>query len=124
MIHEIENVGDRFSSSLQQWQKGGLIIFPSLGMGINAVDITNILNEEKYQNFIDSSLPSLFIKEGTWYNIKERKTPVRYEKWRELELAEKRKVLLPVEKDDISQEKVNFLLKKYKPDFLKQSSIK
>jgi hypothetical protein len=124
LIHEIENTGDRFASSLQQWQKGGLIIFPSLGTGINAVDITNILNEEKYAAFVDSVQPKLFIRNGSWYTSTDRKTAIRHEKWKDEEIENYKKTLLPPPvKEVVSQEKVVEIMKKYRPAFLTNTKI-
>ena len=121
-IFEIENIGERYTSSMQQWQKGGLIVFPTLGIGINAVDISKIVSEEQYQNYIDSAQPKQFIKNGTWYDIKERSKPIRYEKWREIEIEEKRKMSLnpPAEKEYTSEE-YKALFEKYRPEFMRKS---
>lgn len=117
-IFEIENIGDRFVSALNQWQKGGLVVFPTLGIGINTTDITKILNAEQYDAFIDSSQPKMFIKNGAWYDMKERTKPIRYEKWRELELEEKRKLQIGSGEKKATQEEIDGWLKKYRPDIL------
>ena len=118
-IFEIENIGSRFNDCLDLWQKGGLIILPSLGININGVDISKILNNDQYQNFIDSSQPKLFIRNGTWFDIKERSKPVRYETWRELELEEKRKLMLSDGNNNVSKEQIKEWLKKYEPECVK-----
>lgn len=120
MIHEIENIGNRFVSALEQWQKGGLIIFPNLGSGINSVDITNILNNENYDSFISSVQPKQFIKNGTWYDIKDKSIPIRYEKWRELELEEKKKLMLKEPQKELTSEESKALFNKYRPEFMKK----
>lgn len=118
-IFEIENQGTRLQDCLELWQKGGLIILPNLGININGVDISKILNEDQYQNFIDSAQPKQFIKNGAWFDLKERSKPIRYEKWRELELEEKRKLLLEnPENKKASQEEIDGWLKKYRPDIV------
>lgn len=122
MIMEIENIGDRFVSSLEQWQKGGLIIFPTLGAGINAVDISNIFNQEQYQNYVDSVQPKLYIKNGAWYDMKDRTKPIRYEKWRQLELDSKK--VEQIEEPRKSGVEIKRLFDKYRPEFMKNSDIK
>jgi hypothetical protein len=122
MIHEIENIGDRFKSSFEQWQKGGLIIFPSLGMGINAVDITNILNDEKYETYINTVQPKLFIRDGTWRDGKERQV-VRYEKWKQDEIAANKKLELSEPKNMQTTEETKALFAKYRPEFMKHAKI-
>lgn len=82
-IHEIEFTNERFTSAVDQWQKGGLIIFTSLGIGINAVDVKNVLNENNYKNYIDSAQPKVFVLKGSWYEIKDRANPIRNEKWKQ-----------------------------------------
>lgn len=121
-ITEIEFTEERYTSILSQWQKGGLIVLPNLGLALNSVDISKILNEEQYQSFIDSVQPKQFIKNGAWYDIKERTKPVRYEKWRELEIEEKKKLLLvSPETTPTQQEEISGWLKKYRPDCIKLS---
>lgn len=116
-IFEVEFTEERFASSFEQWQKGGLIIFPFLGAGINAMDVSKILSSDQYQNYIDSALPRLFIKGGVWYDIKERK-PVRYEKWKQQELDQKRQVLLPSPEKKGKEKKID--ISKFRPDFMKE----
>lgn len=112
-IHEIGFTQERFEESLKQWQKGGLIIFPKLGVGINAVDITNILSADKYQNYVDTHQPKFYIKNGGWYHISDRSRAVRYEKWRQDELdAQAKKEALPAP----TEPQVRF--GDYKPEFL------
>jgi hypothetical protein len=118
-IFEIENIGDRFAQAINQWQNSGLIVFATLGIALNSVDISKILNEEQYQNFIDSSQPKLFIKNGAWYDIKERSKPIRYEKWRELELEEKRKLQLGSPENKPTKEQIKGWLEKYRPESVK-----
>lgn len=115
-IFEIENTGNRFISSLEQLRQGGLVVFPTLGMAINTADITKILNDEQYNAFIDSSQPKIFIKNGAWYDSKDRSKPIRYEKWREQELEEKRRLALTDATRVPSQEEVNGWMKKYRPE--------
>lgn len=120
-IFEIENTGTRFQDCLELWQKGGLIILPSLGININGVDISKILNDEQYDNFVDSSQPKLFIKNGAWYDIKERSKVIRYEKWRELELEEKRKLKITGNTEKImSGEEISNWFKNNKPEVIKE----
>lgn len=120
-IFEIEFTEERFKSSFDQWQRGGLIVFPSLGMGLNSVDITKILNEEQYEGFVDSSQPKIYIKNGTWYSNKD-KSIVRYEEWKEKEIEEKNKLYTPeyyaIEKPkEINYDEVYKMIKKNRPNF-------
>lgn len=118
-ITEIEYNQERFSSAFNQWQKGGLIIFTNLGIGLNSVDISKILNEEQYENYISSAQPRFYIKNGAWYDNKDKTKPVRYEKWRELEIEEKRKLLTTTQKI-ADGEQIREWIKNNKPSFLKE----
>lgn len=123
-IFEIENLNTRMNDCLDLWKKGGLIMFPALGLNINCVDITKILNLEQYLNYVDSVQPKTFIENGSWYEIKNRFTPIRHESWKE-ELIEKidaeNKKLIETSKLEKIDKKV---LEKFKPDFLKNEKDK
>jgi len=116
-IYEVPFTEERFISAMEQWQKGGLIIFPFLGAGINAMDVKKILNADQYNNYIDSAYPRFYIKDGVWYDIKERK-PVRYEKWKQQELDQKRQALLPSPEKKGKEKKID--ISKFRPDFMKE----
>jgi hypothetical protein len=118
-IHEIGFTQQRFEESFKQWQQGGLIIFPTLGVGINAVDVSNILSEDKYRNYVDTKQPKIFIQNGAWYSITDRRVPIRYEKWREKEINENTQLQIP-EKTPEDIEETKRLVQHYKPDFLKR----
>ena len=120
-IFEIENIGDRFASSFDQWQKGGLIIFPSLGMGISGNDVSKILLPEQYDNYIDTSQPKMYIKNGAWYDIKDRTKAVRIEKWRQNETDEKKRLMLENNNHNVNQEQIKGWIAKYRPKFLEKS---
>ena len=129
-IIEIENIGDRFSSSLEQLQKGGVVVFANLGIAINTVDISDILNEERYDGYVDSAQPKLFIKNGVWRDIKERKV-VRYENWKEEEIEANRRPEIEAPKDEEmtkeEQERYHKFMKekfdKFRPTWMKKQAI-
>ena len=118
-IFEIEDIGNRLQDCLNLWQQSGLILFPNLGININGADVSSILNAEQYNNYIDSSQPKMFIKNGTWFDIKERSNPVRYEKWREIEMKEK-KLLNSSSAENVDAQEVSRLVEKYRPEFIKR----
>lgn len=118
-IYEIEDIGTRFKDCLELWQKGGLIIFPSLGINVNGVDVKKILDMDQYDNFIDSSQPKQFIKNGTWFDIKERSKPIRHEKWRQQELDSKRRLQISGPENEVSKEQMREWLDKYTPECVK-----
>jgi len=112
-ILEIENMGDRLNSSMEQWQKGGLIIFPILGIALNSVDVSKIMNEDQYENYVDTVKPRMFIKNGGWYSIKNPREVIRYEKWRELEIEAERKLYLEEDTTEIPVEEKQKMFDKY-----------
>jgi len=108
MIFEIESINNRFQVAMDQWQKGGLIIFPTLGAGINSVDIKNIFDTRQYENYLSTVKPKQYIKNGTWYDGKTNEI-LRHEKWRTDEIenvskieAQKDREISPEEKQRIS----------------------
>lgn len=122
-IHEIQFTQERFAESFNQWQKGGLIIFSKLGLGINAVDVSNIFSEDQYQSYIDSAEPKMYIRNGAWYTRDNRAKPFRYEKWRQDEIDTQMKIEAPKE-EERNPEEVKKLIAKYKPEFLKRVKSK
>lgn len=115
-IFEIKHTDEKLASSLRAWQNGELLVLKELGGGIHASSISKILNEELYDSYTYSSSPKLFIKDGVWYDGKERKF-VRYEKWKQNELDSIKK-LGEQQYEKIDKEKVKDLYKKYRPDFM------
>lgn len=130
-INEIEFTPERFSSSFEQWKNGGILVFPTLGFGINCVDISKILNEEQYKNYISSVKPKEYIKNGTWRDSKENQV-IRHEKWRQLEIEAEKKQSLPDTTatylvDSKRENKVTSakdLFVKYRPQFMKDLDAK
>ena len=123
-IHEIEFTQVRFTESMKQWQAGGLIAFPFLGMMLNSADIVKILSMDQYQNFIDSARPKMFIKNGTWYESREPNTPVRHEPWKEALIEEQKKLALSApEVKPLSKPEITKLFRKYRPEFMKKDVV-
>ena len=123
-IFEIEFTEERFNTALSRWQDGGIIVFSVLGVAVNATDIVKILNAEQYKNYIDSAQPRMFIKNGTWYDIKERNTPVRHEAWKQLQIDEEKNKLLSSGEGQATKKEISSWIKKYRPDFTKNDVIK
>jgi hypothetical protein len=91
-------------------------VLKELGGGIHASSISKILNEELYDSYTYSSSPKLFIKQGVWYDGKERKV-VRYEKWKKDEM-DNIKRLEQSAYQKVDHEQVKGFYKKYRPDFM------
>lgn len=114
-IFEIAHTEEKLNSSIKAWQNGELLVLKELGGGIHANSISKILNEDLYESYTFSVKPKLYIKQGIWYDGKERRQ-VRNEKWVQDEIDNK----LAIEQSSIEKidhEKVRALFKKYRPDF-------
>lgn len=75
-------------------QKGLMAIKPvgaEIPVIINSVDVSKILDEQNYEDYIFSSKPQLYIMDGVWRDGKERKV-VRYEKWKQKEIDGRQKL--------------------------------
>lgn len=119
-IFEIKYSEQKHTLAMEGWRKGDILMFSELEGGIHASSISKILNEENYESYVFSVKPKLFIKDGTWFDGKERKI-VRYEPWKQKEIDE-RKQLNEGDEPELSKEEIQSFLKKYKPDFIKEES--
>jgi spermidine/putrescine-binding protein len=91
-IFEIENIENRFIGAMERWQNSGIVVFSTLGIALNTADISKILNQDQYEVFVDSAQPKMFIRNGAWYTSSDRSKPIRYEKWKQLELDSRKKL--------------------------------
>lgn len=98
----------------------GLITLKDYGLILNGVDISKVMSEDQYQNYVKTVNPKQYIKNGTWYDSKENGI-IRHERWKQLEI-EKTKVL-EVKKEHIHdpemRERVNAMIRKNVEQFRK-----
>jgi len=124
-IIELLYTADKFQSVTDSWNKGGILFLKEVGGGIHASSISKILSEDLYDSYVMNVKPKLFIKDGTWFDGHERK-PVRYEKWKQLEIDAKKKLQLEGEVSegklvaDLSEEERRKFFDEHMPDFLKK----
>lgn len=118
-IFEIRYTEEKINSAVRAWQEGAILLLGELGGGIHGNSISKVLNEENYDSYTHSVKPKLFIKNGTWYDGRERGI-IRYEKWKQDEIDNKLKLFEARETKEelLPPGKINELLEKYKPDFL------
>jgi hypothetical protein len=94
-ILEIPFSEDSYKNATAELVKKGLLAIRPKGAKnvviINSVDVTKILDEDNYEDYISSTNPNLYIKDGTWRDSKERKV-VRYEKWKQEEIDSRQKL--------------------------------
>ena len=103
-------------------QEKSLVTLKNYGAILNGVDISKVLNEQQYENYISTVKPREYVKNGVWKDGKDNQT-IRIEKWRQEEL-DKAKLPPPREDPERSPEEVKKLFNKYRPEFMKNSSVK
>lgn len=121
-IFEIPYTPERIKSAFETWQKKGILLFKDKQAGINGADVTKIIGEDEYENYIDSTKPKLFVRNGIW---RDRGGIVRIEPWRQKEIDAKKlpepkpKELTPAEQ---KQQKKN--IDKIRKDLGKKFKLK
>jgi len=109
-ILEIPFSENAYKTATEELVKKGIMAIRPKGKNvpviINSVDVSKILDEETYNDYIHSVKPQEFILNGTWRDGKERRV-LRYEKWKELEVAEQQKQLTETFKEKSSSDKID-----------------
>jgi len=104
-ITELTYREDTYKAVFEEWIKGGRLIVTPKGrdipQGINAVDISKIATEEDYKAYIDAKQPKAYIRDGTWYDSKQRGV-LRHERWKQLQIDEHKKKLEPPKEKPIT----------------------
>lgn len=117
-IVEVKYKEETFRAVMGAMANRGIIVLKDYGTVLNGVDVSKVLRPDQYDSYLSSVNPKEYVKNGIWRDGKE-KGIIRYEPWKKLELEANKQLQAP-KKDEVSQENVKKLLKKYKPDFLKQ----
>lgn len=86
-IFEIPYTEEAIKSAFATWQKKGLLLFKEKQAGINGADITKIIGEDEYDNYIDSVKPRLFVRNGIW---RDKGGIIRIEKWKQEQIDAKK----------------------------------
>jgi len=81
-IFEIDYTEQRIAMAVQTMRDKGLFTIKDGGMVINGADISKVLNDENYENYISTVKPREYIRNGSWYDGKENKI-LRHEKWKQ-----------------------------------------
>jgi hypothetical protein len=63
-VFEIKADKQKFTGVLTELQQKGILAINELGIAINAVDITAVLNTEQYINYINQTRPKTYISNG------------------------------------------------------------
>ena len=120
-VIEVKNKQETFDAVFGAMAQKGIVVLKDYGTILNGVDVSKVLKENEYDNWISTTCPKEYIKDGTWRDGKEKKV-IRYEKWKEEELEEKRKMSLEApEEKELTKEERKALFEKYRPEFMKKS---
>lgn len=118
-ILEVLNKKETFDAVLNAMLDKGVVALKDYGTILNGVDISRVLNADQYDNWVYSTNPREYLKDGVWRDGKEKKV-IRYEPWKQKEIDERKK-LNESEERELSAEETKKLLEKYKPDFMKEA---
>ncbi len=89
-ILEIFNKPETYTAAFSAFtEKGVLDVMRSHGAVLNGSDISKILNDSQYHNYISTVNPKEYIRNGVWKDGKEKKI-IRYEKWRQEEIEKEK----------------------------------
>lgn len=102
-IREIPYTEERFNKAFQAFTQKGIFVPKGFGSGINMVDVEEICNQEQYDTHIKTACPKLYIRDGTWYDSKERRI-VSHEPWKQKEIDEQLKLEDPDEERPLTPE--------------------
>jgi len=104
-IHEVQFTIESYTKTTEELLKRGIVaIYPKgqeVPVMVNMVDVSQVLTEDVYGNYIKSMKPKEYILNGKWYDGKEGKV-LRLEKWKVIE--EKQKIQIEEESGEISPE--------------------
>jgi len=113
-IFELKYDANLLTTIAKTMTEKGLITLKDYGMILNGVDISKVLNDEQYENYISSTKPKEYIRNGVWRDGKENGV-IRYAKWKQLEIDNKKQLSAPTQ--NISDEEREIISKKGR-DFL------
>lgn len=102
-ITEVEYTQDKFDLAQNALQEKGIIKITPYGRKnaelLNVADVSKILDEEAYEAWTKSVKPREYIKNGTWFDGKERKV-LRHEVWKQEEIDKQAKITNGENKSD------------------------
>lgn len=95
-IFEIKYTQERIAAAVSAMRDKGLFTVEGLGIVLNGVDITKVLNEDQYSNYLSTVKPSEYILNGSWF--KKNGDFVRYEPWKKA-VKDKEKMMIESPKE-------------------------
>ena len=112
-IFELKYDGALLKAVADTMTSKGLITLKDYGVILNGVDISKVLIDEQYDNYVSNTSPKEFIKEGIWRDGKEKKI-IRYAKWKQEQLDYIRQIDKPKEFTETPEQrkKVNDMVEK------------
>lgn len=70
------------------WSEKGIAALKDCGVVLNGSDISKVLDENQYKNYVLTVRPREYIRNGTWYDGRDRGF-LRHEPWKQAEVDEK-----------------------------------
>ncbi len=118
-IIEVENKADNFQAVMNAMVNKGIAVIKNRSVVFNGVDVSKVLSEEQYENYLASVNPRLYIKNGTWYDGKEKQL-VKHESWKQKEIDQTAKLEQPddVEVSEETRKRIEQFFKNNKPKFM------
>lgn len=114
IIHEVEDLQDRFMKIVERINQGGTFLVTKYGgekCMINSADISNVFSENDYNEYVRSTKPKEYIKNGSWYDGKERRF-LRHTAVKEAKIRENERKKKKIEDDQITPEKREMINRK------------
>lgn len=110
-IVEVEYSEDRLLNAMNAMKNKGLFSIKGVGFVLNGADISKVLDGVAYDSWVETARPKTFLKDGTWYDIVERKA-IRNEQWKQDIVDNQKK--LENQKEYLTPEKREQALKRTK----------
>lgn len=90
-IFEIPYTEDRIAMAIKAWRSKEIFTVKGYGAIVGGAYIHKVLDSDQYENYINTVNPTRYIKNGTWFDGKERNV-VSHEPWKLKELEEAKRI--------------------------------
>lgn len=91
--YEMNYTKEGYEAAIGEFIRGGILVALPKGystpQAINTKDITDILDEQGYENYIRTVKPKEYLRDGIWYDGVYR-NEIRLEPWKQAEVKAKR----------------------------------
>lgn len=108
-IFEIPYTTERISAAVKSMRDKGLFTIEGMGIVLNGVDVSKVLNEEQYKNYLATVRPAEHVAHGVWYN--RRGEFIRFEAWKQELRDKQKKIATPDVLEETPEQKERVLAK-------------